>query len=231
VILGSHACRTGTLLLEHKGIAFCTVTLPTGMQQLVRARGFSGGTVPALVIDGCRVQTNPAIARFLDEAQPNPPLFPSGAEQRRYVEAAERWGDEVFQMLARRTALAAALHGPDTLFARGAAGRLGTLLWRRDAARLMGVRLMSRYVFNVNPTTERTLLARLPDALDRIDNWIDAGVLGGDELNAADYMIATSVALLMYRRDLRPQIEPRPAGALAERVLPEPAPSVASARG
>jgi glutathione S-transferase len=219
------------LLLEHKGIDYRRVTIPTGMQRLLRVLGFAGGTVPALVIDGRRIQTNPALARFLDELQPDPPLFPAGAEPRREVEAAERWGDEEFQMLARRTALAAALHGPDTLFARGAAGRLGTLLWRRDAARLMGVRLMSRFVFNVNPTTERTLLARLPDALDKIDDWIDAGVLGGDELNAADYMIATSLALLMYRRDLRPQIEARPAGALAERVLPEPAPSVASARG
>jgi glutathione S-transferase len=219
------------LLLEHKGIDYRRVTIATGMQRLLRVLGFAGGTVPALVIDGRRIQTNPALARFLDELQPDPPLFPADAEQRREVEAAERWGDEEFQMLARRTALAAALHGPDTLFARGAAGRLGTLLWRRDAARLMGVRLMSRFVFNVNPTTERTLLARLPDALDKIDDWIDAGVLGGDELNAADYMIATSLALIMYRRDLRPQIEARPAGALAERVLPEPAPSLASARG
>jgi hypothetical protein len=36
-------------------------------------------------------------------------------------------------------------------------------------------------------------------------------------------MIAPSLALLAYRRDLRPEIESRPCGALLQRVLPEPA--------
>ena len=55
-----------------------------------------------------------------------------------------------------------------------------------------------------------------------IDAWLAAGVLGGEQLNAADYMIAPSIALIAYRLDLRPQIEARPAGAYVERVLPEP---------
>jgi hypothetical protein len=61
--------------------------------------------------------------------------------------------------------------------------------------------------------------------LDRIDAWIAEDVLNGEELNAADYMIVTSLALLMYRTDLEPQIASRPAGQLVDRVLPEPAPS------
>lgn len=221
VILGSHACRTGMLMLEHKGILYQRVTLPTGMQRMLRAFGFQNGTVPALVSDGRRVQTNPAIARFLDEAQPEPPLFPLDAARRREVEAAEHWGDTVFQMAARRTVLAASLHGPDALLARGGDGRLGPLLWHGDRARLIGVRLIRGVVFDVNRETERQLLRELPGHLDRIDRWIDAGVLGGQAVNAADYMIATSLALLLYRRDLRPDLESRPAGALAERVLPE----------
>ena len=31
VILGSHACRTGMLLMEHKGIEYERVELPTGV--------------------------------------------------------------------------------------------------------------------------------------------------------------------------------------------------------
>ena len=58
--------------------------------------------------------------------------------------------------------------------------------------------------------------------LDEVDGLIDAGVLGGERLNAADMMIAPSLALLAYRRDLRPEIERRPAGALLDRLLPEP---------
>jgi glutathione S-transferase len=132
VILGSHACRTGMLLLEHKGIRYRRVELPTGLHPLLLPLlGFAAssssrrvadrplpaiavadrlGTVPALAVDGERVMTNRAIARYLDDVRPEPPLFPADADRRRAVEEAESWGDEVFQMAARRLALAA---GPE----------------------------------------------------------------------------------------------------------------------
>jgi glutathione S-transferase len=184
--------------------------------------GFPAGTVPAVVIDGRRVQTNPAIARFLDERKPDPPLFPRDPVLRRAVEEAERWGDDVFQMAARRITLAGILHGPDTYVAGGGAGRLGPILWRRPRARAIGVRLVC-LIFDVSIRTERGLIEELPGLLDRIDRWIDTGVLNGEQLNAADYMIATSLSLMRYRRDVRPQIESRRALTLADRVLPEPA--------
>ena len=68
----------------------------------------------------------------------------------------------------------------------------------------------------------RRRLAELPPLLDRVDAWIGAGVLNGDELNAADYMSVTSLALLTYRDDLRPEIEARPLGRLVDRILTEP---------
>ena len=104
VILGSHACRAGMLMLDHKGIAYRAVNLPTGLQPLLlRLRGFRGGsvhrgiggrrpsmlamadrlgTVPALRYDGDHVQTNREIARFLDRVRPDPPLFPADPERR-----------------------------------------------------------------------------------------------------------------------------------------------------
>ena len=51
-------------------------------------------------------------------------------------------------------------------------------------------------------------------------------MLNGEELNAADYMLVTSLALLTYRNDLRPELESRPLIRLVDRVLPDP-----SARG
>ena len=59
--------------------------------------------------------------------------------------------------------------------------------------------------------------------LDRVDGFIDAGVINGDALNAADFMIAPSLALFYYRPDLRPEVEARPVAAFVDRVLPEPA--------
>jgi glutathione S-transferase len=46
-------------------------------------------------------------------------------------------------------------------------------------------------------------------------------VLGGEDVNAADIQIGTSVRLLMTMQDIRPAIERRPAGELAMRVVPE----------
>src|SRR5262249_51542237 len=63
-------------------------------------------------------------------------------------------------------------------------------------------------------------LAALPALLDKVDSWIEAGVLGGEQLNAADFQIAPSIALAMTLDDLRPAIESRPAAALAKRVAP-----------
>src|SRR5207237_1127294 len=64
--------------------------------------------------------------------------------------------------------------------------------------------------------------AELPGMLDRIDQWIEEGVLNGDELYVADFMIAPSLAILTYRADGAEEIEPRPARQLLDRLLPEP---------
>ncbi len=220
VILGSHACRAGTLMFEHKRVPFRRVVVPSGLQRAVTGMlGFPGRTVPAVIHGDRRIQTNRAIARFLDEVRPDPPLFPADPERRRAVEEAERWADEEFQMVARRIALASALHGPGAM---SDDGRLGPVLWRNPRVRRAGMRMVGRFVFNVHPRSEARLLAELPRLLDRIDAWIAAGVLGGEALNAADFAIASSVALLAYRPDLRADIEARPVGALVERILPEP---------
>jgi len=49
------------------------------------------------------------------------------------------------------------------------------------------------------------------------------GTAHGEQLNCADLQIATSLALVDYRLDLRPELRRRPAGELMERVLPETA--------
>ena len=53
-----------------------------------------------------------------------------------------------------------------------------------------------------------------------MDDWIAEGVLGGEQLNAADFQIAPSLRLAMSLEDLRPAIKNRPAGELALRVVP-----------
>ena len=245
VIPGSHACRAAMLMLEHKRIPYRLVTLPTGTHSLiVRLLGFAGhatpirsvdghvhsalalldrlGTVPALALGDERVQTNRRIARHLDALEPEPPLFPADARARAAVEDAEAWGDEALQMAARRLALAAGARGLDELHDRGNSGRLGALLSKYEHKRIADVRVAARIAFRANAQSEQLLLGELPSMLDRIDAWIASGVLGGDALYAADFIIAPSLALLCYRRELSEQIEARPAGAFMNRLLPEP---------
>jgi glutathione S-transferase len=245
-IPGSHACKTGELMLAHKGIPYRRVDFIPGMHSMrVRMKGFPGkgeerrlggaeptaglalgdrlGTVPAIRIGDEHLQVNRKIARRLDELQPDPPLFPADPELRAEVEEAERWGDDPFQMVARRLTLAGGIHGPDFMYRRAGTGPLGPLLFHNDTVRRIGTRGMSRFLFRVDPESEGRMLAELPAMLDRIDAWIAAGVLNGETLNAADYMILTSLAMLWYREDLGPEIESRPLGELVARALPVPA--------
>ena len=245
VIPGSHPCRSAMLMLEHKQVPYRRVDVVALLHPLVvRRRGFDAGgekriagaqrpralrkgdrlgTVPALAADGERVSTNRGIARFLDDRHPDPSLFPPDAVQRRAVEEAERWANDTLQMAARRIALGWARRDPSGMSRSTADGRMGYLLYRRALARRLIIPLIGRLVFAVDRAAERELLAERPAMLDRIDAWIRDGVLGGAQLNAADFMVAPCLALILYRTDVLPLFEGRPALELVDRLLPEPA--------
>ena len=126
-------------------------------------------------------------------------------------------------MAARRIALAAAVRDPAAMSRLVGDGRMGHLLYRRALARRLLLPMIGRFGFAVDEAAERELLAELPATLDRIDAWIADGVLGGPQLNAADFMVAPSLALILYRPDMEPLFEGRPALELVDRLLPEPA--------
>src|SRR3954468_10441458 len=92
------------LMLKRKGVDYKRRDLIFVMHiAVVKARGFPGRTVPALIWeDGRKVQGSLNISRFLDEERPEPPLFPADPERRRAVEEAEAWGDRELQDPTRR---------------------------------------------------------------------------------------------------------------------------------
>ena len=244
VIPGSHACRAAMLMLEQKRVPYERVDIPTLLHPIAsRLHGFNAGgqrrvagrrrtlairlgdllgTVPALAADGERLSTNHQIARFLDERHPEPPLFPADPEQRRAVEEAERWANETLQMAARRVALGWAVRDPAGAARATADGRTGYLLYRRESLRRLITPQIGRRIFAVSPKRDAELRAELPALLDRIDAWIRDGVLGGEQPNAADLMVAPSLAVILYRPDVMPLFEGRPALELVDRLLPEP---------
>jgi hypothetical protein len=120
------------------------------------------------------------------------------------------------------------LRDPSWLSRSAGDGRMGYLLYKRALARRLIAPMIGRLVFATRPTAERELLAQLPGTLDRIDAWISDGVLGAAQLNAADFMIVASLALILYRSDVRPMFEGRPALELVDRLLPEPGAQVSA---
>jgi glutathione S-transferase len=245
VIPGSHACRSAMLMLEHKQVPYKRVDVVTLTHPVVaRLHGFDAGgqtrvagsrrtgpirfgdrlgTVPGLAAGEERISTNHQIARFLDDRHPEPPLFPADPDRRDAVEEAESWANETLQMAARRIPMAWALQHPAAMSRSTANGRMGHLLYRRTLARRLIIPMLARLVFNVDPSMDRELLADLATMLDRIDTWIADGVLGREQLNAADFMVAPSLALILSRPDVLPLFEGRPALELVDRLLPEPA--------
>jgi len=221
VIPGSHPAMTARLMLERKGIDYKRRDLiPVVSKAVLRAARFPGVTVPALKLDGKRVQGSREIARELDRLRPDPPFFPEDPEARRLVEEAEAFGDGDLQVLARRILWWAlkADRGPLRSFSEGA--RLGVPLGLAMKTAAPVVALSARFNGATDELT-RADLAGLPATLDRIDAWIADGVMGGEIVNAADLQVSTSVRLLMALDDLRPSIEPRPAGRLALRIVPD----------
>src|SRR5918997_6453728 len=118
----SHPSRAARAMLSHKGIEHDLVSIPAGMQPVVlRVAGFRGRTVPALKVDGRRIQGSLAISRALEELKPDPPLFPG--DRRAAVEEAEAWGERELQPLPRRFFRWGVAHRPH--LARWTAGLAG----------------------------------------------------------------------------------------------------------
>jgi glutathione S-transferase len=212
----SHSVR---LMLEYKGLDYKPIWLLPGLHPaLLRTRGFRGGTVPALKLDGRRLQQSRAIARALEELKPDPPLFPADPERRLAVEEAERWADEVLQDVPRRIVRWLSVHRPET---RVMIAREIDVPFPRFAAWINAP--SARYMANRVDSDEQVqnAIALVPEALGHVDQLIGDGVIGGEQPNAADFQVATNVRALMTVRDLAPVTDGRPAADLAMRLIPE----------
>ncbi len=126
-------------------------------------------------------------------------------------------------MDARRVLAGAALRDPAAFGRATADGRLGPLLYRSAFARRLIIPQIGRRIFASDAASSRELRDALPATLDRIDGWIAGGILGGERPNAADYMVAPSLARMLYDAELEPLFAGRPALDLVDRLLPAPA--------
>ena len=221
VVPASHPCAAVELALKRKGLAYRRVDLLPMWHVVHQTARFGRRTVPALrTATGEKVVGSRAIMRVLDGLEPDPPLLPADAALRAKVEAAEAWGEEVLQPMARRALWTAAQRHPEALesYSEGSHLPVPASLAVRTAPVLV------RLERALNRSTEEAVradLAALGGHLDRADGYVAEGVIGGDAPNVADLQIASSLRLLMTLDDLRGEIEPRPSGQLAARLFPD----------
>lgn len=218
---GSHPCMAARLMLEHKGVEYKrTDLLAPAHRGIVRLLGFPGITVPALSVDGQKIQGTGEIARWLDSTRPGPPFVPEDPDLRRRAEGAEEWADEDLQQPIRRLvgwAMQRDRSGVESFLADARVGIPVPLLARTAKPFLWAAARAN----NVTEERCRADFAAFPALFDRIDGYIADGTIGGDALNVADYQIASSIRLLMCFEDFRPALEARPVGQHALRVAPE----------
>jgi glutathione S-transferase len=220
-IPGSHPGWTVRLMLDYKGIEYTrTDLLPVVSWVVLKALRFPDVTVPATKIDGRRVQGSREIAHELERIKPEPPLFPSDPDRRAAVEEAERFGDEELQQPIRQIALRTwrINTAPLASYLEGAKIGMPPGLAAKTAGPFVALDARHNEASDDNVRRDISIL---PGLLQRIDDWIAEGLLGGEQLNAADFQIAPSLRLAMSLDDLRPAIENRPAGELALRVVPD----------
>lgn len=218
----SHPVLASKMALELTGIPYQAHDILPGLHRIgVRLHGFRGWTVPALQIGSRKVQGTLAIMRELDRLVPSAGLFPADLERRAAVEGVERLGHDELQPLARRV-----FHWAG---ARDNAARawIAHYVVGAPAPALAGYALkpvmsyFRRAVYEVDAAQVRADLARLSGLLDRVDEAIADGMIGGQAPNAADLQVLTSVRLLMAHEDVRPAIAPRPCGQAAQRLIPD----------
>jgi glutathione S-transferase len=217
---GSHPTFAAELMLRRKGIDYRRVDLVAVVHRgVLRVLGFPGITVPAMRLDGKRVQGTRAIAVALDELRPEPPLFPRDPDARRAVEEAEGWGDQVFQPVPRRLVWNALGRDRSRMATYLEGAKLGVPV--AVAVRMGGPVVMAASRANhADDEHVRADLASLPKLLDHVDELLRAGAIGGAEPNVADYQIATSTALLATLDDTAPLLAGRPALEHARRIAP-----------
>jgi glutathione S-transferase len=220
VIPGSHPATAAALMLDYKGIVYKrTDLMPVVSKAALRAFGFPGVTVPAIKIEGEKIQGSLPISRALDRIRPEKPLFPADPEQRAAVEGAERFGDEELQHPLRQLLWWCFHQDRELMRSYSEGAHMGVPLGLAIKTGGPLVALAARF----NEATDenaRAALAALPGMLDRVDAYIADGTIGGEAPNAADFQLATCIGVANTLDDLKPLIEPRPAGELMRRIVP-----------
>lgn len=224
VVHGSHPCEAVKRALDLKGIPYKIVEFPPPFHVPFQRLRFGARTVPGIRFeDGEKLSGSSAILRRLDEMVPEPALF--GDARTREAEA---WGESVLQPIARRLLWGAFQRDHGAMHGYQAGGKLPPLPKPVVAALAPLIIRAEGRMNEVSDAAVRVDLQALPGHLDRVDELVAEGVIGGETPNAADLQIASTLRLIMTLGDVAPFFGDRPAAELARRLFPGQAGAVAA---
>jgi len=215
----SHPCAAVEAALRIKGIDYERVDLLPVVHAAHQRVVFGRRTVPGLKLDGRKIVGTRAIMRALEAARPEPPLLPADHGVLARVEAAETWGDEILQPLARRLVWAALKRRTAAMRSYAADATLPIPL----GLAMTSAALVTRAEWRLNDVSDEATqadLRALPEYLDRVDGLIAEGTIGGAQPNVADLQIGSSVRILMTLGDLEPLLAGRACTEHALRLFP-----------
>ncbi|MBJ7470145.1 MAG: glutathione S-transferase N-terminal domain-containing protein [Solirubrobacteraceae bacterium] len=206
VINGSHPCAAVLRALELKGIDVRIVEYLPPFHPPIMKLKFGYRQIPVLVLEGGEVvRGSRTIMQRLEAIQPDPPLYPR--EHIQAIEEAERWGDEVLQMAARRLLWTAVAGKPRALASFQAGSKLpglpGPIVGLMAPLVVAGERRLN----GITPERVREHAATLPAMFDKLEEFHAAGAFGTALPTGADLQIGASLQLLRSIDDLRPLID------------------------
>ena len=219
LIPASHPCATAEAAFRVKGVEYDVTELPNVIHAPIMRVRFGRRTVPALRVDGDKVVGSREIVRWVDERFPDPPLYPADPTARAKVIEAEDWGEEVLQPIGRTVVVLAIRRDLSSLPSYFAEARMPL---PKPALKAIGpvVIRMSQRLNGSYLEPAREALAALPAHLEKIDRWVEEGVLAGETANAADLQIGATLGLLRTVEDIRPLIDEHRAAEIVWKFFP-----------
>ena len=89
------------IVLKHKGLDWAEIAPPDGYGSDAYRRVVPAGTVPAIIHDGLTLADSEAIAEYLDEVHPSPPMMPGDVAGRAQARELSRFHDTRLEPVLR----------------------------------------------------------------------------------------------------------------------------------